>query len=357
MSQVVPYVERLARRGLDVTLHSFEKQPPSDALRRRLVSAGVSWQPHAFRGAGTPGGIARVAHGAALVAGAELVHARSDLPATSTMLARRSRWVWDVRGFWREDRIAMEMLRPGSAPERVLRRIEAASARSSSAIVTLSRSAADVLAQRFGPEVGAKVNVITTCVDLERFVASPLPSVDSVRFLLAGSLSSLYDIPTMLRLVQTMRTQRPVELTVLTPAPTPWDEDFRASGATIGQAPPAEMPDRVSAQHVGLSIRRFDVGVAGYSATPTKLGEFLACGRPVVVNAGLGDLDTLLVDHDCGVVMTSGSRDELERATAEIRRLLEDPGTPVRCRGVAEEHFNVERAVDRLLEIYRNSVA
>jgi hypothetical protein len=117
------------------------------------------------------------------------------------------------------------------------------------------------------------------------------------------------------------------------------------------------MPDRVREHHVGLSIRRFDVGVTSYSATPTKLGEFLATGRPVVVNAGLGDLDDLLGRHDCGVVLQSASEAELDRAASELDRLLDDPGMPARCRALAEEHFNVDRGVDQLVGAYQQALA
>lgn len=357
LSQVVPYVARLASRGVDVTLHSFEKEEPAGTVKRALSAAGVHWRPHAFRGAGAAGGLARVAHGAALVAHAPLVHARSDLPAASAMLARRSAWLWDVRGFWREDRMALGLLGQGSVPERVLRGVETRAAAASTAVVTLSGTARDVLVQRYGDAMAGKVRVITTCVDLDRFAAAPLPAAEPVRLLLAGSLSGLYDIDTMLRLFEMLRARRPTELTVLTPAVTPWDERFRAHSAEVGHATAEEMPDRVREHHVGLSIRRFDVGVTSYSAMPTKLGEFLATGRPVVVNSGLGDLDELVSRHDCGVVLRDASDGELERAVAEIDRLLEDPKTPLRCRTLAEEHFDVERGVDQLLDAYRQAVA
>lgn len=272
------------------------------------------------------------------------------------MLTRRPAWLWDVRGFWREDRIALGLLRPGSAPERMMRTIESHAADQSGAIVTLSQTAADVLIKRYGETVARKSRVITTCVDLVRFPVSPLPPADQLRLLLAGSLSGLYEVGTMLRLVERVKERRPVGLTVLTPSSTPWDGQFRASGATVGHAAPAEMPDHIQEHHVGLSIRRFDVGVTSYSAMPTKVGEFLACGRPVVVNASLGDLDQFLTKFDCGVLVADGSDRELDRVAAEIDRLVDDPETPSRCRRLAEEHFNVERGVDQLLDAYRDAL-
>jgi hypothetical protein len=76
----------------------------------------------------------------------------------------------------------------------------------------------------------------------------------------------------------------------------------------------------------------------------------------VVVSAGLGDLDDLVVRHDCGVIVSSSSDEELERVTDEILRLVFDPATPTRCRRLAAEHFDLERGVDQLLETYRSSL-
>jgi glycosyltransferase involved in cell wall biosynthesis len=354
-SQVVRYVERLALRGVDVTLHSFEQAAPTAELKQRLESAGVVWRPHRFR-PGASAGLARVAQGAALIVRADLVHARSDMTAASAMLARRPAWVWDVRSFWREQRMALGMLEAGSPQERTMRLIEGAAARRSTSVVTLSQSAAEVLGTRFGPDVAAKSHVITTCVDLDRFSCSSPPPAPPVRFLLAGTLNLLYDVPCMLRLVRRMRSRCPAEITVLEPTPSPWEDDFKAAGTVPRRAEATAMPAEIAAHHIGLSVLRSDIGPSNRAATPTKIGEFLASGRPVVVNAGLGDMDELLARFDCGVVMPDNGDIGLDAAVEDLGRLLSDAGTPERCRALAEEHFNLDLGVDQLLVAYQQAV-
>ena len=82
-SQVLPYVEGLARRGLQVRLHTFEKTAPSEMLRRRLQEQGVSWSIHPFGTLGTAGGLGAVARAAVAVRGAQLLHARSRASSSS----------------------------------------------------------------------------------------------------------------------------------------------------------------------------------------------------------------------------------------------------------------------------------
>lgn len=353
-SQVVPYVTRLAERGLSVILHSFEEGPADEGTRRRLDAAGVRWRPHRFLPGGAAAGLGRVAQGAALIAGADLVHARSDMAAASCLVARRRHWVWDMRSFWREERLALGMMAAGSPQERVMASVEGAAARSSESIITLTRAAIDVLGERYGNAVAAKARVITTCVNLDRFVAAPPPPPDPLRLLLAGTINSRYDVATMIHLVERLRARRPTTLTVLTPGPTSWKEALGAVDARMGSADPSEMPGHLLDHHVGLCVLHDDPCNRG--SAPIKVGEFLASGRPVVVNHGIGDLDSLLVENDCGVILESTGADSIDAAVSEIERLVDDDGTPDRCRRLAEAHFDLDRGIDQVVAVYEQAM-
>lgn len=353
-SQVLPYVERLARRGLDVTVHSFEPAVPSAALRRRLSTTGAKWRPHRFGPGGSVMGLGRVFAGAAWIRNAELVHARSDLAAAACLLARPQAWVWDVRSFWADQRIALGLLHQGSSQERVLRRVEAASASSAGAIVTLTEAAIDELADRHGPGVRSRARVISTCVDLDRFAARPLPPAP-ITLLLSGTFNALYDRAATFGFIEAVQRRRPATVSLLRPDPSPWDDDVRRLGGAVGAATSAEMPARTAAAHAGLSICRSDNRLAITAAAPTKVAEFLATGRPVVVNAGLGDFDALLAEHRCGVVVRPGG-EGVERAADRLVALLDDPETPGRCRHLAEQRFNLDTAVNALAGAYHQAV-
>ena len=237
-----------------------------------------------------------------------------------------------------------------------MRRVESAAARRSAGIVTLSRAAIEVLRERYGDGTASKCRVITTCVDLNRFALSPLPPPASIRLLLAGTLNNLYDVRSMIRFFERLRARRPAELTVLTPAATTWRDVFAAVEATVTSTALAEMPARIAQHHVGLCMRRLDIGISGRAVTPIKLGEQLACGRPVVVTPGLGDMDEFVQQNDCGVIVDDTSDRGLAAAIDRLETLLDDPGTPARCRIVAEKHFNLDRAVDELVAAYQDAV-
>jgi glycosyltransferase involved in cell wall biosynthesis len=352
-SQVLPYVEGLARHGARVTVHSFESQPPAPGIRARLEGAGVDWHHHRVRRYGAAAAALRVFEGAALVRGPALVHARSDLPAASALVARSEAWVWDVRSFWADQRIAMGMLRAGSRTERVLRAIESAAATRASAIVTLTAAAVDELAARHGEAVRAKTTVIPTCVDLEHFALAPLPDAARIQVLLSGTFNRLYDLDLTLRFVESLRRVRSADVTLLRPGTSPWDGPVAGSGGRLASAPFAAIPEWVRASHAGVCLCRVDNRAAIAGAAPTKLAEFLAMGRPVVVNAGLGDMDAMVARHRCGVIVADRSAAGLLRAASDLLALIDDAATPGRCRAAAEEHFDLEVGVSRLIDVYQ----
>jgi glycosyltransferase involved in cell wall biosynthesis len=72
----------------------------------------------------------------------------------------------------------------------------------------------------------------------------------------------------------------------------------------------------------------------------------------VVVSPGVGDLDAIIGEFACGVVVQP-SPDSLDAAVARLDELVADPEMPARCRRAAETHFDLSAAVAALEELYR----
>ena len=350
-SQVLAYVERLAERGVGVDLHSFEHHV-DESIAEDLARRGVVWTPHRFGGRGARAGFGRVARLARSIRGADLVHARSDMAAAAAMWSGAERWLWDVRSFWADQKVATGVFSARSPQARVFQRIERRAAVGSRHVVALTQSAIDELDRRYDGVVGPKATVVTTCVDRRRFKPSPMPATDPVRLLLAGTLNRFYDVPTMLDLVAELRTRRPVELLVASPGGTDWDPELESVGAVRTSATPGEMPALIASCHAGLSVCRDDAGISLVAAMPTKIGEFLAVGRPVIVNSGLVDAASMVDGVDAGVVVDA-STGGLDAAATKLLELLDDDATPGRATGLAAEFFDLDAGVDKLLEVYR----
>jgi glycosyltransferase involved in cell wall biosynthesis len=101
----------------------------------------------------------------------------------------------------------------------------------------------------------------------------------------------------------------------------------------------------------GISVCKLDAGPSLTAAMPTKIGEFLACGRPIVVNKGLGDMDQFIEEFDAGVVL-DGTPSNLVESATKLAELLEDSDTPHRCRALAEKFFSMDIGVKKYLDLY-----
>ncbi|HEV2245356.1 MAG TPA: hypothetical protein VGW37_01770, partial [Terriglobia bacterium] len=88
------------------------------------------------------------------------------------------------------------------------------------------------------------------------------------------------------------------------------------------------------------------------SSAPTRLGEFLGCGVPCLVNAGVGDMDSVVSRARAGIVMPEFSPEARRAAVRELLALCADGGTQVRCVEAARRHFSLERGVEAYRKIY-----
>ena len=122
----------------------------------------------------------------------------------------------------------------------------------------------------------------------------------------------------------------------------------------IVSASHAEMPKLLANAHFGMAICKENDLESLTAAVPTKIGEFLASGRPVITSRGIGDMEALLKDFNAGI--TIGHNESLNYIGAEISSLLSDPEIEERCRALAIEHFDMGKAITSYSRIYSQMI-
>jgi glycosyltransferase involved in cell wall biosynthesis len=289
-----------------------------------------------------------------------LFHARSYVPAAAAAsLARafRAPWIFDMRGFWFDEKVDAGSQRAESVAYRVARRAERVLFSSTDAVVSLTRaSEAEVAARGAGPP--RRFRVIPTCVDLAAFAVGG--ARDGARAPLIGYLGSLgprYLVDDMLRLFAAVRARRSDAMLRILSAMVDASLFERAAahgiprGALDVRTVPFEaVPAELSEMDATLCL--VEPGRSSSASCPTKFGESLAVGRPVVVNPGVGDCADIVREERVGVVFDP-RRDDVDEAAMKLLALLGDPDVARRCRLVAERDFALSAAVDRYDALYR----
>lgn len=88
------------------------------------------------------------------------------------------------------------------------------------------------------------------------------------------------------------------------------------------------------------------------ASCPTRMGEFLACGKPCLANAGVGDVEEDLQQTGTGVAINEFSDATLRAALERLLQLTTEEGIEARCRKAAEERFSLPLGVKAYSAIY-----
>ncbi len=374
-SQVVPVVLGLAGMGFPMSVLSFEK--PGDlgdggaveAMARRLAGAGVTWIRHRYhRRPSLPATAWDIGVGARVVrrevreGACRLVHARSYVPGLMGlrgMAGSECRLLFDMRGFWVDERVEAGRWRKGSLVVGLARRGERRLLEGAHHLVHLTRAGMDQVG-RLAP--GARLppsSVVPTCVDLDRFrpVADPAALRRELGLgtgpvvIHTGTLSGWYLGPETFRLGAALLARTGGEFVILTREGELAAALAREAGvaARILTVPHDDVPRWLAAADVGLALVR--PGFAKMASAPTKVGEYLAAGLAVVGTAGVGDLEEQF--RDSPVAFAVDPAEDPAQVAARVAAALGRPGRAREARALARRHYDLEDGLKAYAVLYR----
>jgi glycosyltransferase involved in cell wall biosynthesis len=285
--------------------------------------------------------------------GASIVHCRGDVAMAMARWSRLPpgvRILYDVRGLFADERVEAGSWRAGSVVDRMVRGVERANLRRADGVVALTVAGLEALRERRGDL--PPYRVIPTCVDLSIFRPRGPGEEPDYGLVYSGSLGTWYmgrEMVAFARAAAAFVTERPLFL-------TPDVEEARRCGATpdwaeVRSVGPSEVPAWLRR---GRALFFFIRPTPSKRAScPTKLGEALATGLPVVCNRGVGNLDVVLGDGAVGLLVDSFSEDAYSHAARRLGALLQDPALPGRCRRLAETEYGLESGVEAYDRLYR----
>ena len=373
-TQVLPYLRELARRGVKFTLLSFEKpaaftqegQRECAALKQELSEQRIEW--HWLRyhqRPSLPATIFDVQTGARYAGRLvqrnkiELVHARSYIPATIALQLKRKfgiKMIFDVRGLMAEEYVDAEHWPKGGLRYRITKATERRIFAATDAVVTLTERIWPIIREWEGLK-GRDVHheVIPCCVDLARFkfdeqerarLRRELNLGRRLTLVYSGSLDGWYLTEQMADFfASVVRKRTDAHVLWLTKGSHERVRQLMASRGisedrfSVRAVTPREMPSYLAAGDVGVAfIKRCFSKLA---SSPTKNGEYLACGLPIVINAGIGDSDSLVDQSHAGILIDSFTERDFDAALVEIEKLVDDPNIKTKARAVAEKVFDV----------------
>jgi glycosyltransferase involved in cell wall biosynthesis len=377
-SQVVAYLDGLARSGHTIHLLTFETRPLTRPRRRDLRSAmrsrGVQW--HGLRYHKRPS-LAATAFDTVCGALAcawlvrrhdlDAVHARNHVPAAMAMLAAPlagGQLIFDMRGLMAEEYVDAGRWPNGGLAFRITKHVERAALRRAAGTVVLTRRVRGAL---FGEERRADVFVIPCCADVERIeahrakryaVRAALGLGDRTVIVYVGKLGGWYMDAEMADFFAVARDAIPgLHFLVITQADTAAIERRFARRAidvgdyTITSVEHARLGEFIVAGDVAIAL--IEPLPSKVASSPTKIGECLAAGLPILAT-DIGDVKDLLQGSRAGLVLEEFSESAYRAAAEELAEMLAEEGTSDRCVASAHRHLSLHAiGLPRYRALYR----
>ncbi len=385
-SQVLPYLRELAKRGIRFTLISFERPATladvglekCEALRQQLAADNITW--HWLRYHQKPSLPATVYDVAAGIRFAlalvkrnriELVHARSHIPATIALALKKwtgIKMIFDVRGLMAEEYVDAEHWQQESIAYRVTKTMERRALAVSDGVVTLTEKIWPIISSWDGLR-GRKLehSVIPCCIDLDSFNFNAadrerrrreLNLDDRFTLVYSGSIGGWYLSDKMADFfVKLLKHTSNAYFLWLTPGDPQLivtlmnERGISTTQYLVKRLTSADVPSYLSAGDAGIAF--YKPGFSKLATSPVKVSEYLACGLPMIINAGVGDSDALAEEFKVGVLVNEFCPEEYARAAAEIERLVYRPEGRTKVRAVAENLFDLRRVgTERYASLY-----
>ncbi|MBC6988303.1 glycosyltransferase [Hymenobacter sp. BT491] len=376
-SQVLPYLTNLAKRGYRITLLSTEKPERFEQHRATIEAivqkAGITWEYIFFRR--KPPGLAKFFDLRELKQKALSIHRRTPLDMThcrsyvsaavGLMLKRKFgiKMLFDMRGFWVDERVdggIWNLRNPVFRyAYRQYKQKEASYIAAADGIISLTENGKQEI-QTWPAYKGAPITVIPCSTDFDLFplidraqraqgkAELGIPNNDLVISYL-GSVGGWYLLDDMLRQFWVIKQQFPTARMLFITQDSKEEilaaarklEGLREEDFLVRAATRQQVPKLLAASDINLFFIK--QSYSKKASSPTKLGEILAMGIPVICNAGVGDVESIIRDTDGGIAIPELTEAWLQKAAAQVPQLLaKDPET---LRRNAQPYYDLGRAV------------
>lgn len=387
-SQVIPYLSNLTRFGYTFTILSCDKPDKYKAneqyVRQLIQSFPIEWvsvpyhkNPPVLSSLYDFYTLRRTALKLHREKPFDMVHTRPGLPTLVALHLKRKygvKFLNDVRGFWPDERVDGGMWNLKNPLFRMIYRFfkkhEAECLNEADHVVCLTYAAREEMHRwkniRNQP---LPIEVIPCSADLDLFnpaAVDPalkkhfreelqLKETDCIISYL-GSIGGWYLTDEMMRFCKLL-SQRIAAAKFLFIAPDHGHSAIRSAADKAG-LPSEKLIIRQGRRHevpVLLSFSTYSLFFikpcfSKISSSPTKHGEIMAMGIPVITNTGVGDVDSIVKNYNAGFLVdgfTDESYDEVIREIGEGKKF-----DPLAIRNGARDFYALETAVERYRKVY-----
>jgi len=383
-SQVLPYLCGLAKEGYQFTILSFEKKDRyvrfKDVITGITEGAGITWVPLSFTT--KPPVLSKFYDSVRMKRTAfrlhrqqqfDMIHCRSYIAADLGLKLKRKtgvKFLFDMRGFWADEKKDAGTWNQDRFLFRKVyqyyKKKEKEFIQEADHIISLTHAAKNEILRWPVYNAGVAVSVIPCCADMDHFtLTNPEDKLEGRKVLglppgglvvsYLGSVGAWYMLDEMLELFSYIKKKHSDAkfLFITHSSPLLISEKLDKYGINpddvlIKEANRQEVPVYTKASDVNISFIK--PVFSKMASSPTKLGEVLAMGIPVIVNSGVGDVEEIIKKTGGGIVIHNFERKELEKIAEQLGLLIALPAASIREK--AEATYSLAKGVEQYKKSY-----
>jgi glycosyltransferase involved in cell wall biosynthesis len=385
-SQVIPYLAGLQQLGFNITILSCEKKEVYEKRKATvadtIAQSGLKWKPLMYTK--KPPVLStlfdiiqlkRTAKKIHLANRVDMVHTRPGIPSLVGFWLKqhyRVKFLNDIREFYADSRVDGDMWPQKNIIYKTIyhyfKRNEEKQVKGSDGIVCLTYAAEKIIKQWpvFNPNT--PLQVIPCSVDLELFDPASISVEEKADlkkqlgifpadkiFSYLGSIGGWYLTDEMMKLCKVISTQIPAaRFLFISPH---LHETITSAAAKQGLSSDKIITRQAARKEVPHLLSLSDYSVffikpcySKLSSSPTKHGEIMAMGIPVITNDGVGDVKEIVEKYNGGYVVNEFTDDSYQAIAKTI--VSKNSFNPQEIRNGAKEFYSLAEAIKRYHTIY-----
>jgi hypothetical protein len=292
----------------------------------------------------------------------KIIHARSYVSSLIALIVKKFMkiyFIFDMRGFWADERVEGEIWKRDSLIYQIAKYFEKQFIINSDHIISLTQKGKDeVIKFQYYIKPHNHISIIPTCVDLNKFNLRKINNERSSHVIgYVGSAGTWYLFEEVAKcFVLILKHYPDTKFLIINRNEHVYiNEKLKKAGLSnlsykIVNAEYYEIPNYMA--KIDAAVFFIKPVYSKRASSPTRFAEFLACGIPCLINEGVGDMDKYVIDEKIGVSINSFEDISMEIAIKKIFRLINDNNTKEECRKIALTNFSLNIGVSSYNEIY-----
>jgi len=384
-SQVIPYIKGLSEKGHQFHLISCEKyafdSKEFKRIQSQLKETRIEWHPLLYTSSppvlSTLSDLKKINKTARQIVkenDIDIVHCRSYISALVGLSMKKrfgTKFIFDMRGFWADERVDGKIWNLKNPLYKFIytyfKKKEKQFLLKADYIITLTENAKLEISKWKLANHSLPIQVIPCCADLELFNRDTIDEnlisawkkkleIQESDFVLSylGSIGTWYMLDEMLDFFKLFLSKNNnAKFLFITPDPP--QQILKEAGLKgipsdkiiIQKAVRSEVPTLLSLSQ--FSIFFIKPVFSKKASSPTKMGEVMGMGIPIICNKCVGDVDRILSDDE--FIVNEFSNEEYNRVIENINHLHQTDNGKIRNSAI--KYFSLKDGIEKYNSVYK----